>query len=88
MTEPGLPTDCAQDNFFIHKRMCFTASHYQVNELPGKLVRVAYGAVLDIAVDLRRSSSTYDKHATVELSVALCDCRIDSDFLIQLKPSG
>jgi dTDP-4-dehydrorhamnose 3,5-epimerase len=42
--------------------------HYQVNKPQGKLVRVAYGAVLDIAVDLRRSSPTYGRHVAVEFA--------------------
>src|SRR5574344_1234624 len=43
--------------------------HYQKGEFSqAKLVRVVLGKVLDIAVDLRKSSSTFGKYVSVELS--------------------
>lgn len=43
--------------------------HYQKGEYSqAKLVRVIKGKVLDVAVDLRRSSPTFGKHVSVELS--------------------
>ena len=43
--------------------------HYQKGEYSqAKLVRVIKGKVLDVAVDLRRSSPTFGKYVSVELS--------------------
>ena len=43
--------------------------HYQKGDAAqAKLVRVIKGSVLDVAVDLRRSSPTFGKYVTVELS--------------------
>ncbi|HVT97482.1 MAG TPA: dTDP-4-dehydrorhamnose 3,5-epimerase [Acidobacteriaceae bacterium] len=64
----GLPNRWVQDNFSISKKNVLRGIHYQVIQPQGKLVRVAYGAVLDVAVDLRRSSPAFGKHVAVELS--------------------
>ena len=43
--------------------------HFQKGEYSqAKLVRVLKGAVLDIAIDLRKNSKTFGKYVTVELS--------------------
>jgi len=68
MAEAGLPSAWVQDNYSISKKNVLRGIHYQVLQPQGKLVRVACGAVLDLAVDLRRSSPTFGKHVAVELS--------------------
>jgi dTDP-4-dehydrorhamnose 3,5-epimerase len=70
MEEAGLPTNWVQDNTSVSKKNVLRGIHYQIVQPQGKLVRVTYGAVLDVAVDLRRSSPAYGKHLAVELSQA------------------
>jgi dTDP-4-dehydrorhamnose 3,5-epimerase len=64
----GLPANWVQDNFSLSKKNVLRGIHYQVTPPQGKLVRVTHGAVLDVAVDLRRSSPAFGKHVAVELS--------------------
>ena len=68
MAEAGLPAHFVQDNFSISRKNVLRGIHYQVTQAQGKLVRVAYGAALDVAVDLRRSSPHFGRHVAVELS--------------------
>jgi dTDP-4-dehydrorhamnose 3,5-epimerase len=68
MVEAGLPATWVQDNFSVSNKNVLRGIHYQVTQPQGKLVRVAHGAVLDVAVDLGRSSPTFGRHVAVELS--------------------
>ncbi len=64
----GLDPEFVQDN---HSRSCqgvLRGIHYQLVKPQGKLVRVTSGTVWDVAVDLRRSSSTFGQWVGVELS--------------------
>jgi len=64
----GLPSEWKQDNFSLSKKNVIRGIHYQIGDAQGKLVRVAAGAVLDVIVDLRKSSPTFGRHTSVELS--------------------
>jgi dTDP-4-dehydrorhamnose 3,5-epimerase len=69
-SEAGLPAEWVQDNFSLSKKDVLRGIHYQITQPQGKLVRVTHGAVLDVAVDLRRSSGHFGQHVAVELSAA------------------
>lgn len=61
--------DFVQDNESKSVRGVLRGLHYQKGEFSqAKLVRVIKGKVIDVAVDLRRSSPTFGKHVAVELS--------------------
>ncbi len=68
--EAGLDYDFVQDNHsYSAERGVIRGLHFQTAPFAqDKLVRVAKGRVLDVAVDLRRSSPTYGEHVAVELS--------------------
>lgn len=64
----GIANKFVQDNHSSSRRNVLRGLHYQVRHTQGKLVRVAEGEILDVAVDLRRSSPTFGKWAAVRLS--------------------
>lgn len=70
LEEAGLIETFVQDNFSLSTRAgTIRGLHFQrAPHAQAKLVRVNRGRILDVAVDLRRSSPTYGKHVAVELS--------------------
>jgi dTDP-4-dehydrorhamnose 3,5-epimerase len=55
----GKPTSFVQDNHSKSKKGILRGLHYQTENTQGKLVRVVSGEVFDVAVDIRKGSSTF-----------------------------
>jgi dTDP-4-dehydrorhamnose 3,5-epimerase len=65
----GFNADFVQDNESKSGKGVLRGLHFQLPPYEqGKLVRVVYGAVLDVAVDLRRDSPYYGKWCSTHLS--------------------
>ena len=65
----GIEINFVQANQSTSQRGVIRGLHMQKGEFAqAKLVRVVKGSVLDIAVDVRKDSSTYGKHFSIELS--------------------
>lgn len=64
----GRHVEFVQDNHSRSTRGVLRGLHYQIQQPQGKLVRVARGAVFDVAVDIRKSSPTFGKWVGVELN--------------------
>ena len=68
----GIDQVFVQDNQSLSvERGVVRGLHFQLQpKAQDKLVRVTRGAILDVAVDIRRGSPTYGRHVAVELSAA------------------
>jgi dTDP-4-dehydrorhamnose 3,5-epimerase len=66
--EVGTRERFVQDNHSFSTRGVVRGLHYQVGRPQGKLVRVVDGEILDVAVDLRRSSPSFGRWEAVRLS--------------------
>jgi len=64
----GIAQDFVQDNHSRSARNVLRGLHYQIRQPQGKLLRVVQGAVIDVAVDMRKSSPTFGKWVSFELS--------------------
>ncbi len=67
--ENGVDLDFVQDNQSKSKKDILRGLHFQRSpHAQGKLVQVIKGAVLDVAVDIRKNSKTYGKHFKLEMT--------------------
>jgi dTDP-4-dehydrorhamnose 3,5-epimerase len=64
----GIAEEFVQDNHSYSQRGVLRGLHYQVHKPQGKLVRVVSGEVLDVFLDLRRTSPTFGRWHAVKLS--------------------
>ncbi|MES2513742.1 MAG: dTDP-4-dehydrorhamnose 3,5-epimerase [Bacteroidota bacterium] len=65
----GIDVNFVQDNQSLSNAGVLRGLHFQAPPFAqGKLVRVINGAVLDIAVDIRKNSPTYGQHVSIELT--------------------
>ncbi|MFL6968409.1 dTDP-4-dehydrorhamnose 3,5-epimerase [Pseudomonas alvandae] len=64
----GRVVQFVQDNHSRSAKGVLRGLHYQIEQSQGKLVRVTEGEVLDVAVDIRRSSPTFGQWTSVRLS--------------------
>ena len=67
--ESGIDLEFVQDNQSLSQAGVLRGLHFQhPPHEQGKLVRVIKGAVLDVVVDIRKSSATYGKTFSIELN--------------------
>jgi dTDP-4-dehydrorhamnose 3,5-epimerase len=66
----GMRANFVQDNHSRSAKNVLRGLHYQIQQPQGKLMRVIEGEVLDVAVDIRRSSPTFGRWTSVVLSRA------------------
>ncbi len=64
----GLDVTFVQDNHSRSAQGVLRGLHYQLEQPQCKLVRVTYGEVFDVAVDLRPGSATFGQWASARLS--------------------
>jgi dTDP-4-dehydrorhamnose 3,5-epimerase len=63
----GIEVEFVQDNHSRSRRGTLRGLHFQTFPGQAKLVRAASGRILDVAVDIRRSSPTFGAHEAIEL---------------------
>lgn len=66
--ETGLSTEFVQENHSRSSNNVLRGLHYQIKQTQAKLVRVIFGEVFDVAVDIRKSSPTFGRWVGALLS--------------------
>jgi dTDP-4-dehydrorhamnose 3,5-epimerase len=66
----GIDPVFVQDNHSRSARQVLRGLHYQIRQPQGKLVRVIFGEIFDVAVDMRRGSPTFGRWTGMTLSEA------------------
>ncbi len=66
--ETGVERNFVQDNHSKSLKNVLRGLHYQIQQPQGKLVRAVVGEVLDVAVDIRKSSPTFGQWVSCILS--------------------
>ena len=64
----GIDQEFVQDNHSRSSKDVLRGLHYQIQQPQGKLIRAIVGEVFDVAVDLRRSSPSFGKWVSANLS--------------------
>lgn len=67
-SDAGIPGPFVQDNYSRSARGTLRGLHFQEPQGQGKLVQVFAGSVYDVALDVRRGSTTFGQWVAVELS--------------------
>jgi dTDP-4-dehydrorhamnose 3,5-epimerase len=68
LAEIGIEGPFVQDNHSCSQRNVVRGLHYQIRQAQGKLVRVVEGEIIDVAVDMQRSSPAFGAWHAVRLS--------------------
>jgi dTDP-4-dehydrorhamnose 3,5-epimerase len=69
----GLDWAFVQDNFAYSHQRVLRGLHFQEPQPQGKLVTAVHGTIYDVAVDIRRDSSTFGKWVAATLSADQAD---------------
>ncbi len=64
----GLEPDFVQDNHSRSTKNVLRGLHYQIKQPQGKLIRIVAGEVFDVAVDIRKGSTTFGRWVGQTLS--------------------